>query len=240
MNTMKMRRGSNATGGSPGSSAITSPPTTSSTGDGTPSRRAAIPRSTTATSSARMIWNWFIAALSGSPHALAHSLEGREQRLDVPRLIVPHVVDEKRRRPVHAAAHAAHEVVAHLRLVGVRRQLALEARGVEPELPGVLDQVIVLERELALEQPIVHLPELPLRAGRFGRFGGVLRVQMQLGERKVVEHKSQARAHPLLHFLHDRVGATAMRTLEVAVLDERDGGVRRALHVIPLAHRQRQ
>src|SRR2546430_7143701 len=145
MNTTKMRRGSNSTGGRPGSRAITSPPTTSKTGDGTPSRRAAIPRSTTATSSARMIWNWFIAALSASPHALAHSLEGREQGLDVPRLIVPHVVDEKRRRPVHAAAHAAHEVVAHLRLVGVRRQLALEARGVEPELLGVLDQVIVLE-----------------------------------------------------------------------------------------------
>src|SRR2546430_9378398 len=101
-----------------------------------------------------MIWNWFIAAPSASPHATAHSLGGREQGLDVPRLIVPHIVDEKRRCPVHAAAHAAHEVVAHLRLVGVRRQLALEARGVEPELLGVLDQVIVLERELALEQPI--------------------------------------------------------------------------------------
>src|SRR5207249_2996637 len=80
-----------------------------------------------------------------------------------------------------------------------RRQLALEARGVEPELPGVLDQVIVLERELALEQPIVHLPELPLRAGRFGRFGGVLRVQMQLGERKVAEHEPEARAQALPH-----------------------------------------
>src|SRR5881392_1337158 len=155
MNTTKMRRGSNSTGGRPGNSAITSPPITSNTGEGTPSRRAAIPRSTTATSSARMISNWCIAPLSDSPHALAHSLEGREQGLDVPRLIV-----------------------AHLRFVRVRRQLALEARGVEPQLPGVLDQVLVLERELALEQAIVHLPELPLRAGRLGRFGGVLRVQM--------------------------------------------------------------
>src|SRR5256714_11517055 len=227
MNTMKMRRGSNSTGGRPGNSAITSPPITSNTGDGMPSRRAAIPRSTTATSSARMISNWCIAPLSNSPHALAHSLEGREQGLDVPRLIVPHVVDEKGGRPVHSAPHAAHEVVAHLRLVGMRRQLALEARGVEPELLGVLDQVFVLERELALEQPIVHLPELPLCAGRFGRFGGVLRVQMQFGERKVAEHKPEAWAQALPHLLHDRVGATAMRALEVAVLDQRHRGVRR-------------
>src|SRR5438309_2328456 len=118
----------------------------------------------------------------------------------------------------------------------VRRQLTSQPRGVEPELAGVLDQVIVLERELALEQPIVHLPELPLRAGRFGRFGGVLRVQVQLGERKVAEHKPEARAQALPHLLHDRVGATAMRALEVAVLDQRHRGVRRTLHVIPLAH----
>src|SRR5256884_6556964 len=134
MNTTKMRRGSNSTGGRPGSRAITSPPTTSKTGDGTPSRRAAIPRSTTATSSARMISNWFIAALSASPHALAHSLEGREQGLDVPRLIVPHIVDEKRGCPVHAAAHAAHEVVAHLLLVVAPPQSRPQAPGVWPEL----------------------------------------------------------------------------------------------------------
>src|SRR5256885_7005985 len=169
MNTMKMRRGSNSTGGRPGNSAITSPPITSNTGDGTPSRRAAIPRSTTATSSARMISNWCIAPLSDSPHALAHSLEGREQGLDVPRLIVPHVVDEKRRCAVHAAPHAAHEVVAHLRFVGVRRQVAFEAGGVEPQLPGGLDPMLVLEREPALQQGILHLPGPPPRAGRLGR-----------------------------------------------------------------------
>src|SRR2546427_9276673 len=48
-----------------------------------------------------------------------------------------------------------------------------------------------------------------------------LRVQVQLGERKVAEHKPEARAQALPHLLHDRVGATAMRALEVAVLDQR-------------------
>ena len=153
---------------------------------------------------------------------------------------MPHVVDEKRRRPVHTAAHAAHEVVAHLRLVRVRRQLACQPRGVELELAGVLDQMLVLERELALEQAIVHLPELPLRPGRLRRLGGVLRVQVQLGERKIAEHEPETRAHALLNLLHDRVSATAMRALEVAVFDERHCGVRRSLYVIPLAHRQHQ
>src|SRR2546430_4584959 len=136
MNARKRGRGPKSRGGRPGNSATTSPPITSNTGEGTPSRRAAIPRSTTATSSARMISNWCIAPLSDSPHALAHSLEGREQGLDVPRLIVPHVVDEKRRCAVHAAPHAAHEVVAHLRFVGVRRQVAFEAGGAQARPPG--------------------------------------------------------------------------------------------------------
>src|SRR2546426_4793502 len=115
-----------------------------------------------------------------------------------------------------------------------------DALGVEAQIAGVFDQVVIVQSELPLEQAVVHLPELPLRAGRFRRLGGVLRVRVTLAQREVPEHEAQAATQPFLNLLHDRVGTAAVRALVVAVLDEGDGGAGRAAGVIPPADRERE
>src|SRR5207237_1076746 len=80
------------------------------------------------------------------------------------------------------------EVLARM---GPRVELSPEAGRVEAQVTRVLDQVVVVQRELALEQAVVHLPELPLRARRFGRLRRVLGVRMALAQREVTEHEAQ-------------------------------------------------
>src|SRR2546422_7938131 len=75
----------------------------------------------------------------------------------------------------HAARDAAPEVLAHARLVDPPGQLLADTLGVEAQIAGVFDQVVIVQSELPLEQAVVHLPELRLRAGRFRRLSGVLR-----------------------------------------------------------------
>jgi len=167
-------------------------------------------------------------------------LERRGEAFLVPRLIVPHAVDEERGRAVHPAPHSAHEVVSHAALVRPRRQLARHPAAVEPELLGVSDQMLVVQGELPLEQPIVHLPELPLCPSCLGHLGGVLRVRVQLREREVAEREPQARSHATPDLFHDGVRLTAVGTLEVAVLDQRRRRVRGALDVVAVPDWQHQ
>src|SRR4051812_17369366 len=87
------------------------------------------------------------------------------QRLQVVRRVVPHAVDEERWRTVHVAPHTAHEVLAQARGVGLRLHLLSEARDVQAEVLGGLQQVRVIQRLLVLVQVVVHLPELALGGG---------------------------------------------------------------------------
>ena len=81
----------------------------------------------------------------------------------------------------------------------------------------------------------MHLPELALRRRRLGRLGGVLGVRMGRREREVAEHEAQLGRPAGLHLLDDRVRRAAVRALVVAVLDQRDRRVGRALDVVALA-----
>src|SRR5947207_10369426 len=105
---------------------------------------------------------------------------------------------------------------------------------------GIRDQILVVQRELALEQPVVHLPEPALRSRRFGRLGRALRMGMALAQREVAEHEAQLVPHAPLNGFHDRVGAPAMRTFVVTVLDERDRRVAPTPDVVPFADWERQ
>src|SRR5207249_6123790 len=181
---------------------------------------------------------------SDSPARSARSgrglLERREQGLQLPRVVVSHAVDKKGRRPVDAAGDAAAEVFPHPGLVHAAAELFAKPCDIETQVASVLDQILAVEGELPLEEAVVHLPELALRTRRFGGLRGVLRVRMAFAQREVPIHEAQAASHLLLDRFDDGVRAAAVRALVVAVLDQRNGRIRRALDVIPCAHRQRQ
>jgi hypothetical protein len=53
---------------------------------------------------------------------------------------------------------------------------------------------VLLVRHLALllEQHVVHVPELALAGGGFGRFRGQLGQRVEVGQRQVAEHQADA------------------------------------------------
>jgi hypothetical protein len=77
----------------------------------------------------------------------------------------------------------------------------LEPCDVEPELERVVVQVLILERLLAVEEQIVHLPESTLERGRLGGCCGSGRVGMNLGQREVTKREANAIARLLLDAL---------------------------------------
>ena len=82
----------------------------------------------------------------------------------------------------------------------------------------------MLELSLVLEQPVVHIPEAALLAGGLGGLRGGRRMGVDVGQGEVTEHEPKAAAEPTLELLQHGVGRAAVRTLEVAVLDERHAG----------------
>src|SRR5262252_2048837 len=65
-------------------------------------------------------------------------------------------------------------------------------------------------------------------------------VRVALFQRKVAKDKTQLRSEPALHFLDNRIRASAMRALVVAIFDERHGRAGRALNVVTRANRHGQ
>ncbi len=62
--------------------------------------------------------------------------------------------------------------------------VAVEGRDVQAELGGVPAQVAVVERLLALEQQLVHVPEPALQRGGLGRGRGGEGVRVDAGQEK--------------------------------------------------------
>src|SRR5688500_14577928 len=88
---------------------------------------------------------------------------------------------------------------------------------------------------LMLEDDVMHLPILPLRSRRLGRFSRVLGVRVNLSEREVAKDESQPLAELPLCGLHDRVGHSAVWALVVTVFDERDRRIVGTSGVVVLA-----
>src|SRR5260370_11972802 len=85
---------------------------------------------------------------------------------------------------------------------------------------------------LILEKVIMHRPETAVRSGELGSLGCGFRLQVNLGQREVPEHKSELLVEVSLHGLDDRVSASAVRALVISVLHQRDRSVLIALDVI--------
>src|SRR5438105_1519140 len=179
---------------------------------------------------------WIGAGLAGLVliAVVGGAQRGRE-RLGVARLLVGTAVDEEPRGAGHAALDAAHDVLLHPRRVDMGVELAPHPLGVDPQLARIPHQVLVRERRLPLVQQIMHLPELPLRGGRFRDFRRVLGVRVLLAQGKVPGHEPHLGADPAQHLLQLRVGAAAKRALEIAVFHEGYGGIRRSQGVVARA-----
>src|SRR6266705_2317395 len=197
----------------------------------------AIPRSrsraaTSAAAAARSSARWGSRLPSSSSYLsmpaspLQGPPQGGRQRPRVAGLLVATAVDEEHRGPAHPARDAAQEVFPHPRPMRVCGELRPHPLRVEPELARVGHQIGIRERRLPLIQEIVHLPELPLRAGRFRDLSRVLGVRMLLLQGKVAKHEAHLRPEVLEHPLQLGVGAAAERALEISVLHKRHGSSR--------------
>ena len=154
---------------------------------------------------------------------------------------MPHAVDVEGRCPVDAASHPAHEVLADARCVHVLGQLFVEALDVEPEVLRVAAEVRSREARLVFVEQVVHLPEPALGGRALGALRGLFGMRVRRRDREVPKHEPEPITQPRLNFLDDGIRRTAVRTLVVAVLDERHRRTRRSLNVVPLvADRHRQ
>ena len=148
--------------------------------------------------------------------------------------LVTLTIDEERGRAPHSAAKTALEVLLHALQVGMVGHVLTEALCVQPDLGGVPGQVFVLQGVLVLEQQVMHRPKaiLALCRGALSRLGSVAGMRM-LRPREVPVHEAELVTEPLSNALEIGVGHAAERALEVAVLDQGDGGVRRPQGVVP-------
>jgi hypothetical protein len=116
-------------------------------------------------------------------------------------------------------------------------EVAPKPLGIEAQLLGMPDELLVVERRLLVEETVVQLPEFALDPCRFGRLGRVLGVRVLFAQREVAEHHPQAIAQAPPELLDDRVGHAAERALEVAIFDQRNRRVGRAEGLVALADR---
>jgi hypothetical protein len=84
-----------------------------------------------------------------------------------------------------------------------------------------------------VEEKVVHLPEGVLLAGRLGGLRGELGARMDVVQRQVPPDVADV-AEIAPELAKDRLGHPTVRTLEVAVLDDRDGGFGRPADVVAL------
>jgi hypothetical protein len=109
--------------------------------------------------------------------------------------------------------------------------VAVEPRDVEPELERIAAEVVLLERRLAVEEHVVHLPEPALERGGLRCPGRGEGVRVDLGQREVPEGEADALAQLGLDALDRAEGRARVGALVVAVLDD-DRRRRRAADVI--------
>ena len=93
-------------------------------------------------------------------------------------------------------------------------------------------QVRKREMTLVCVKQIVHLPELALARGGLGGFSREERVRVNLFQREVAIDEADAPGEALEQQPADGSRLLAVRTFEIAVLDDRDGCVRRADDVV--------
>ncbi len=121
---------------------------------------------------------------------------------------------------MNAARAPAGQVLLDALQINVVREICIEARKIELDGLGILAKGFRLEMLLVFEQPVMHLPELALRARGFRGFRCQLGVGMRCDDREMPERKPDAILKMLEHDLDRVIGLRADRALEIAVFDD--------------------
>src|SRR5205823_12306079 len=141
-------------------------------------------------------------------------------------------VDEEGRRSRDAARIGAGDVLGDALGVLAPPYFPPEAVDVEADLRRDAAQLLRCQCLSVGAHGVVHLPEATLRARRLDRLGGQLRVGVHVAERQMTPRVAQVVAEVGEQLTYDRLGAPTVWTLEVAVLEQRDGRVQRPADVV--------
>src|SRR5258708_3225955 len=130
-------------------------------------------------------------------------------------------VQEERRRSCHTERCSFRFAVLNLSLITVSLQRDLELGRVEMELPRVIQDVRLLLSLLVFNQQMVHLPVLALRLRGQTCFMSKFRTGVSW-EGKILDDKPNFAGIRLDKFIYYANHLCAIRTLEVAELNNRD------------------
>ena len=142
-------------------------------------------------------------------------------------------VDEERRRARDAAEVGAVDVLGDPGSAGALAESVRELLDVEPELLGIADEILPLQRVLVGEEQVVHLPERALIGSGLAGLGCELRAQVDVVQGQVAPDVLQI-AGAGEQLADDGLGLATEGALEVAVLDDRDRRVVGAAGVVTL------
>jgi hypothetical protein len=145
--------------------------------------------------------------------------------------VIKLAVDEQRGRPRNAGGHAIRTITLDSREQVVPAPIPFELCNVEVELTRVADEVAIRQRALAMKEQLVHAPELSLSPRRLRCPGRGKCVRVQVGQRKVTERESCAAGSEPLHSLSRAERLARVRTLVVAVHEQKRRS-RRPSHMI--------
>jgi hypothetical protein len=113
--------------------------------------------------------------------------QGLQKMSYITRPIVTLAIDKERRRPVYAASYAGLEILSNPECVNARSDFPNQSRLIEAEFARIGHKILVFKRALIFEKKIVHAPKLFLNAGCFCGLGCVLRVRVNIYQRKVAK-----------------------------------------------------
>lgn len=155
-----------------------------------------------------------------------------QQGLYVGAALKADAIDEEGRGPSDAALNTTEQFTLDLSCVAVLRHVLIEAVRVETESRGVLAEMLIIKGMLMLEEEVVHLPERALARRCLCRFSRVLRVRVDVAQRKVPVDEAELVTQLALQSLDDMVGKATVRAFVVGILNQRHRGGVRSLHVI--------
>ena len=129
-------------------------------------------------------------------------------------------VEEKSRSGPDPGLFRRAAVLLHALGVDAVRHLTIEAKHVQAQGLGITGQSSQFQVVWLSEQQVVHRPELALRSSRFRSLSRQLRVRVNLDQRIVAEHETQALTERLHEMPGQRFGLNAGGTFVVAVFQQ--------------------